>query len=102
MELLFVAVVAFINRDLAEIGPRLKQSDVMWRSAGDGLVGRPAEDHILLLSILSAHTHVCVCVRGELFALEDLIIDYDCVFFPPSSRFRFRRRILEPKINVFV
>lgn len=94
-----MAVVAFINRDPAEIGPRLKQSDVMWQSAGDGLVGRPTEDHILLLFILSAHARVCVCMRVELLALEDLIIDYN-YFFPPQDR--FRRRILEPKINVFV
>lgn len=54
-----MAVVAFINRDPAEIGPRLKQSDVMWQSAGDGSVGRPMED-ILLLFILSAHACLCV------------------------------------------
>lgn len=54
-----MAVVAFINRDLAEIDPRLKQSDVMWQSAGDGVVGRPTERHILLF-ILSAHARVCV------------------------------------------
>lgn len=83
-----MAVVAFINRDPAEIGPRLKQSDVMWRSAGDGLVGGPAEDHILLLFILSASACVCACERSELLALEDLIIDYDCFFFfssPPAK-----------------
>lgn len=59
-----MAVVAFINRDPAEIGPRLKQSDVMWQSAGDGLVGRPMEDHVLLLFILSAHALECLCVHA--------------------------------------
>lgn len=56
-----MAVVAFINRDPAEIDPRLKQSDVMWRSAGDGSVGRPMED-ILLLFILSVH--MCLSVHA--------------------------------------
>lgn len=83
-----MAVVAFINRDPAEIGPRLKQSDVMWQSAGDGLVGRPREDDILLLFILSAYARVCGCTCVEMLALEDLIIDYDRVFFLPQDRFR--------------
>lgn len=91
--------MAFINRDPAEIGPRLKQSDVMWQSAGDGLVGRPTEDHILLLFILSAHARLCVhaCWVARSWRFNYWLWLY---FFPPQDR--FRRRILEPKINVFV
>lgn len=82
-----MAVVAFINRDPAEIGPRLKQSDVMWQSAGDGLVGRPTEDHVCCcLSCQHTRLRVCVCMCVDLLALEDLIIDYDCIFLAPSRQ----------------